>query len=51
MSTPLPDVPSSDKVGQGNVRITEDRARINMVFTGPTAPPHAVNRVWIKPQS
>jgi len=49
MSTPLPDVPATDKVGQGNTRMNEERARINQVFTGPTAPPHAVNRVWIRP--
>lgn len=49
MSTPLPAIPDTGKVRDGYVRINEDRSRINQVFTGPTEPPHAVNRVWIKP--
>lgn len=51
MSMPLPAVPSSAKVKEGADRISEDRAQINQVWTGPTQPPHAVNRVWIKPAS
>jgi len=50
MSTPLPPVADTDKVRDGYARMTEERARINQVFTGPTEPPHAVNRVWIRPQ-
>lgn len=49
MSTPLPAVPDTAKVRDGAARISEDRARINQVFTGPVEPPHAVNRVWIYP--
>lgn len=51
MSIPLPAVPDTAKVRDGAARISEDRSRINMVFTGPTEPPHAVNRVWIRPAS
>lgn len=51
MSTPLPPVADTEKVRDGATRISEDRNRINMVFTGPDEPPHAENRVWIRPQS
>lgn len=51
MSTPLPNVQPTEKVGTAPTKWNEDRARINQVFTGPTEPPHAVNRVWIKPST
>lgn len=51
MSTPLPSVPDTAKVRDGAARITEDRDRINQVFTGPDEPPHKVNRAWIRPQT
>ena len=51
MTMPLPQVPDTGKVRDGFVRINENRDQINQVFTGPTEPPHAVNRVWIKPAS
>lgn len=50
MSIPLPDIPQTGKVGDGANNFNTDRARINMVFTGPAEPPHLVNRVWIRPQ-
>lgn len=51
MSLPLPAIPDSAKVRDGYARINEDRTQINQVWTGPTEPPHQVNRVWIKPAS
>jgi len=51
MSFPLPPVEDTERVRDGAARITEDRAQINMVWTGPDEPPHAVNRVWIRPAS
>jgi hypothetical protein len=49
MSLPLPEVPPTAKVSEGATRISEDRNQINMVWTGPTQPPHLLNRVWIRP--
>jgi hypothetical protein len=51
MSMPLPDVPDTAKVRDGAARMTEERRQINYVWTGPTQPPHALNRVWIRPKS
>jgi hypothetical protein len=51
MTMPMPPVPDTGKVRDGYLRMTEERNQINQVFTGPTEPPHALNRVWIRPSS